>query len=148
MAESAACYFRPNNALSTTPIRMTDDLANDNPYRAAAPGDVTSRRDVELFRCEATLVARGWLYRKIELAAPLNVTIEYNGRTIGWESVSVNGRVAVRSISVFWFSPHFEFTISSDCGDFDAALEVSVALWFTLSEFVLSVAGREVYREG
>ncbi len=58
----------------------------ENPYRSPADDLPLASQP-----SEGKLVARGWLYRKIEVPAPINATIEYNGRGLGYESVSVNG---------------------------------------------------------
>lgn len=58
-------------------IRRTA-MPSENPYQSPESEVVgTSPRD------GSRLAARGWLYRKVELDAPINATIEYNGRCFG-----------------------------------------------------------------
>jgi hypothetical protein len=92
----------------------------------------------------ARLIRRGWLLRGIEVALSDGVHfVEYNGRGVGYEQVSVDGAV-VRERSWYWFVPRFEFKL----GGFSSVVEVRVWPWLALQSLVLRVDDRVVYVEG
>jgi hypothetical protein len=70
-------------------------------------------------------------------------TIEYNGRTPGYERVSVDGALAAWHWSFFWFVPRFDFSI----GSFAARVEVRVWPWLAVRTFRLTIDGTTVYSD-
>ena len=92
----------------------------------------------------AKLVRRGWLQRGIELTLPDGRhVVEYDGRGVGYEQVSVDGGV-IRLTRWIWFVPRFEFKL----GGRPAILEVQVWPWLTLRSLALKVGDDVVYAEG
>ncbi len=95
----------------------------------------------------ARLVEQSWLKRVLEVSLddterPYHVT--YQGRGIGYEGVLVDGVIAARQTSYFWFVPRFPFRLS----DQDAVIEVRVWPWLALRSLRLSVNGETLYSEG
>ena len=91
----------------------------------------------------ARLDERGWLYRVFAVATPEGTyRVAYDGRGLGDESVSVNGRLAARRASL-WFVPEFSFFI----GSAPALLRVKVWPWLAIRSFELRVNGEQVYSE-
>jgi hypothetical protein len=92
----------------------------------------------------ARVVRHGWLLRGIEVSMSDGVHfIEYDGRGIGYEQVSVDGAVN-RKISWRWYVPRFEFKV----GGYSGVVEVRVWPWLSLKSLVLWVGDRLVYAEG
>ena len=117
-----------------------DDLGN--PYRSpASVCGATPTQNV------GNLLDSGWLYRKVQLPTPINATIEYNGRGLGCESVLIDGKLVARKTSLLWFVPHFDFVVPTKSGDVVASIDVRVTPWITLSQFVITIEGEEVYAE-
>jgi hypothetical protein len=112
---------------------MSNIEDNCNPYRSPAK--------------VGYLIESGWLYRKIQLPTPLSATVEYSGRGVGFESVRIDGLIVARKTNLLWFVPHFDFVVSTPCGDLAGAIDVRVAPWFTISRFSLAIDGKEVYSE-
>jgi hypothetical protein len=93
----------------------------------------------------ARLRHRSWLRRVLEVSTPQgDYVVEYNGRGIGYETVYVNGAIAVRQRSLAWFVPRFRFAL----GEYIAVLEVRVWPWLMLRELSLRVEGGLLYAEG
>jgi hypothetical protein len=69
--------------------------------------------------------------------------VEYDGRGLGFEQVSVDGSV-IRPTSWLWFVPRFEFKL----GGWPCVIEVQVWPWLVLRSFTLRVGDRLVYAEG
>ena len=92
----------------------------------------------------ATLIRHGWLLRGIEFSMSDGIhVIEYNGRGIGFEQVTVDGLV-IRRTCWYWFVPSFEFKLGGRPG----VLEVRVWPWLGLRSLVLRVNDQVVYAEG
>jgi len=92
----------------------------------------------------ASLDEKGWLYRALEVRTPEGTyRITYNGRGLGSESVTVNGRLAAGKASMLWFVPEFSFPLGTTPG----LLKVKVWPWFAIRTLQLLVAGELVYSE-
>ena len=93
----------------------------------------------------ATLRKRGWLFREWSVTTPAGEhTVSYDGRRYGFEFVLVDGTVAVKTRSWFWFIPKFEFQM----GDLPARVDVRVWPWFTLRAIRFRIAEEVCYSEG
>lgn len=93
----------------------------------------------------ATLRKKKWLFREWEVTTPSgSFIVTYSGRSYGYESVQVNGKVAARTMSWIWFVPKFEFMLA----DFTATVDVRVGPWFTLRAIRLRVGDEVCYNEG
>jgi hypothetical protein len=93
---------------------------------------------------DAALVARGWLYRALDVTTPRGVfRIIYDGKGMGYESVMVDGKIASRR-SGAWFVPEFIFMIDA----LPARVCVQVRPWLAIRSFSLEVDGQTIYREG
>lgn len=123
--------------------------AGANPYRSPAGLDEDDALHVGPLRpgASATLVARGLLYRRLAIAAPVEVTLAFNGRSLV-DRVLVNEREVVRRTSWWRIAPQLEFTLRSDAGSVAGLVEIRVWPWLALRGFRVSIAGRSVYSEG
>jgi hypothetical protein len=91
-----------------------------------------------------TLEEKSWLYRAFEVVTTGGVyRVTYNGRGLGYESVTVNEEVAARQVSVMWFVPEFCFSIGST----QAIVKVKVWPWLAIRSFELIIDGESVYSE-
>jgi hypothetical protein len=96
-------------------------------------------------RWAASLRYKRTHYRCIDVVTPEgSFVVEYHGQGMGDEQVLVDGQVAGRSRSTWWYTPHFRFCI----GSYDALLAVRFWPWLTLRWLKLVVGGRIVYSEG
>ncbi len=68
--------------------------------------------------------------------------VEYDGRGIGYEQVSVDG-VVIRG-SHYWFVPRFEFKVGGLAG----TVEIRVWPWLTLRSLILRLGDIVIYAEG
>jgi hypothetical protein len=84
-------------------------------------------------------------YRCFDVATPEgSFVVEYYGQGMGNERVLVDGQVAGRGRSAWWYTPHFRFRI----GSADAVLAVRFWPWLTVRWLKLIVGGRIIYSEG
>nr|CAA9282853.1 hypothetical protein AVDCRST_MAG63-4078 [uncultured Armatimonadetes bacterium] len=91
------------------------------------------------------LTTKKLLYRSWEVVTSEGwFQVEYDGRTCGYESVLVQGEVAVSTPSLLWFVPRFEFRV----GSLPASLDVRVWPWLALRSARLTIDGRVAYSEG
>jgi len=87
---------------------------------------------------------KGWLFRAFEVTtANGTYRVTYNGRGLGHESVTINGKFAAGALSAMWFIPEFSFTI----GSIPALLKVKVWPWFAIRSLELIIDGQSVYSE-
>ena len=87
---------------------------------------------------------KGWLYRAFEVITPKGTyRVTYNGRGLGNESVTVNGKFAAGQTSAIWFIPEFSFSV----GSIQALLKVKVWPWFAIRSLELIINGESVYSE-
>jgi hypothetical protein len=92
----------------------------------------------------AKLDEKGWLYRAFEVTTSEGTyRITYNGRGLGHENVSVNGKFAAGCTSAIWFIPEFSFSV----GSIPALLKVRVWPWFAIRSLELTINGEAVYSE-
>jgi hypothetical protein len=93
----------------------------------------------------AALIRSSWLRRVLEVRTDDGwFLVEYNGRGLGYESVWVNGELALSSTSLMWFVPRFDFSL----GPRPAVVEVRVWPWLTIRSFRLTVDDVVLYAEG
>ena len=93
----------------------------------------------------AKLSRKRWLFREWEVSLPTGVfRITYSGHGSGFESVWVDGVIAVKTRSIFWYVPRFDFRI----GGLPATVEVRVWPWLTLRAIRLRVGDEVCYAEG
>jgi hypothetical protein len=96
-------------------------------------------------RCTASLKQKRVNYRRFEVVTMEgDFVVEYYGQGMARERVLVNGQVAGRGRSTWWYAPHFRFRI----GSADAVLAVHFSPWLTIRWLKLIVDGRIVYSEG
>jgi hypothetical protein len=70
--------------------------------------------------------------------------VKYGGRGIGHETVYVDGIPVSSSISLFWFTPRFEFSV----GGQKAVLKVRISPWLTVQSLQLFIGDSLEYAEG
>jgi hypothetical protein len=90
---------------------------------------------------QVSLLKSGWVKRVLEVTTPEGAfLVEYNGRGMGYETVSVNGERVARS-SAQALSKRFEF----DLGSRRAAIEVTLSICLTVRALHLIVGEEVVY---
>ncbi|MDP6467225.1 MAG: hypothetical protein QF918_05780 [Pirellulaceae bacterium] len=94
-----------------------------------------------------TLVSSKWLYRCLQVEAPIEAVIEYRGRGIG-ELVTVNGVAMCRMMDLWWFARLFEFDLETDQAPLPVQVRVRVNLLLRIRGFQLWMDGKMVYEEG
>lgn len=120
-----------------------------NPYHAPAglsPGDGT-RLGPLVPGARATLVARGMLLRRLVVEAPLELTLEFHGRSL-FDRVFVNGRLVARRISWWRITPRLDFVLPVGAEQVPGRVELRVWPWLALRGFRVTIADRVVYAEG
>lgn len=120
-----------------------------NPYRA--PQGLSSGEGTRLGPwipgARATLVARGMLLRRIVVEAPVELTLEFNGRSL-FDRVFVNGHPVARQTSWWRITPRLDFTLQIGSEQVTGSVEVRVWPWLALRGFRVTIADRVVYTEG
>src|SRR5215204_499426 len=92
----------------------------------------------------AKLEDKGWLYRAFEVTTHEGTyRVTYNGRGLGHESVTVNGKFVAGQTSAIWFIPEFSFSL----GSIQTLLKVKVWPWFAIRSLELIIDGEPVYSE-
>lgn len=93
----------------------------------------------------AKLRHKGSNCRFFDVAGPEgNFVVEYFAEGMANEWVLVDGEVACRSRSTWWFTPHFQFRLGSS----DAVLVVRFWPWLSMRWLRLIVSGQIIYAEG
>ena len=88
---------------------------------------------------------KSWLFLEWEVSIPAgNFRVTYSGHGYGFESVRVDDVIVVKTRSVLWYVPKFEFTI----GGLPATVEVRVWPWLMLRSIRLRVGDEVFYTEG
>lgn len=95
----------------------------------------------------ATLIARGMLLRRIVVEAPVEMTLEFNGRSL-FDRVLVNGHPVARQTSWWRITPRLDFTLQIGSEQVPGSVEVRVWPWLALRGFRVTIADRVVYTEG
>ena len=92
----------------------------------------------------ATLIEKKWLFRSFTVLTNEGVfDVIYDGNGMGYEEIIVNGEIAIRKPSIWWYVPYFEF----DLGSHQARVDVGVSILMKIKTFSLSVNGNEIYYE-
>jgi len=126
--------------------QYTRDSSGANPYRAPG-GDPDSSVGPLQPGAQATLVGRGLLYRRLAVTRPVELALEFNGRSLV-DRVLVNGRQVARRTSWWRITPELPFVLPSDAGDVHGLVEIRVWPWLALRGFRVTIADRVVYAEG
>ena len=93
---------------------------------------------------DVTLLHRARLLRRVSIHAETSAfELEYNGKGFGYESVRIDGETKIRSFSLFWFVPHFEFSHDGHSIEVD----VKVWPWLKIKGFRIHVDGHLLYSE-
>ncbi|MHB8970202.1 MAG: hypothetical protein ACYC3X_10915 [Pirellulaceae bacterium] len=120
-----------------------------NPYRS--PEGVTCGEGGHvgglLPGARATLVGRGLLYRRLVVEAPLEMTLEFNGRSLT-DKVLVNNRIVACQTSWWRITPRLPFTLPAGDDVVTGLVEIHVWPWLALRGFRVTVADRVIYAEG
>lgn len=92
----------------------------------------------------ATLVEKKWLFRRLNVVTPEGVfEVAYDGTGAGYESVWIDGNLAVKKTSYLWYVPEFDFKI----GCLPAKINVRISWRLEISFFSLEVDERQLYSE-
>jgi hypothetical protein len=120
-----------------------------NPYRSptGTPHDEQSSGGAWLPGARATLAGRGLLYRRLVIEAPLEITLEFNGRGLT-DRVLVNERVVAQKTSWWRIAPRLEFLLPWGDQTVRGLVEIRVWPWLALRGFRVSLGESVLYAEG
>ena len=91
----------------------------------------------------------GFAYRRISLTGDIVGTLEYAGRTLGYEAVLLDGKEIGRiSGNGPAFPTPIEFTIPLASGDLPARIDIKTRFVLFIGAFRLLIEDRVVYSEG
>lgn len=127
---------------------MSIDFERDNPYRSArftGPGVLLERELVP--GAKSRLLSSGLLYRRIQVEAPIQATVEFHGRSL-WDVVKVDGQIAAAVFSWYRITPRFEFAVAATGRELPVVVEMRLGRFLRIKGFRLLVDGAVVYREG
>src|SRR5918997_6287706 len=92
----------------------------------------------------ATLIEKKWLFRRLNVVTPDGIfEVAYDGTGAGYESVLIDGNLAVKTISYLWYVPEFNFQI----GSLPANIQVRISWKLGISFFSLTVNGQQLFSE-
>jgi hypothetical protein len=121
----------------------------ENPYRSPQADCRVLEQDRPLRGgVKSTLVASGLLYRRVLVEAPVEATIEFNGRSAIRDTVSVDGRVVAAKISWWRITPRLDFVLPARDTMIPVTVEVRMWPWLAMRGFRIHMAGQVVYAEG
>jgi hypothetical protein len=128
------------------PRRASSDDAI-NPYHPpkTCPGASFFPGD-EWSEVQASLLARSLAYRRILLTGGVLAEVEYNGRGLGFETVTVDGKLVSRCGAPWTLAPQHRFTLGAGNKQVPALIEVRGVI--RIRGFRLWVDDRLVYVEG
>ncbi len=120
-----------------------------NPYRSPESISRDEGKYVLASRpgARATLLAQGLLYRRLVIDAPIQATLEFNGRSLH-DTVVVDKHVVARQTSWWRITPRLAFVLPTVRGSIPGLVEVRVGPWLNLRGFRVTIAGQIVYAEG
>jgi hypothetical protein len=87
------------------------------------------------------------LLRRLVVEAPVELTLEFNGRSL-FDRVLVNGHPVARRTSWWRITPRLDFTLQVGSDQVPGHVEVRVWPWLALRGFRVTIADRVVYTEG
>ncbi len=121
---------------------------HDNPYRPPrklSPLDGKMLGDLR-DGASATLLAKGLLYRRISIAAPVEATLEFHGRSY-LDVVRINGIVVAWKISWWRITPQLDFLLPVGESLVPGRVSLRVWPWLAFRSFRVEIAHRVVYVE-
>lgn len=93
---------------------------------------------------KAELTYSSWLVRSLRVVTEEGeYEVKYAGHGEGYESVLVNLKTVVRTKSIWWYTPEFEFMLGSKA----FRIDVRVWPWLAIRWFSLSSGGKVLYSE-
>jgi hypothetical protein len=94
----------------------------------------------------AKLISSGLLYRKISIAAPVEATLEFHGRSY-WDVVRINGSVVAWKISWWRITPQLDFELPVGQSLVPGRVTLRLWPWLAFRRFRVEIANRVVYEE-
>ncbi|MDP6722175.1 MAG: hypothetical protein QGF59_26155 [Pirellulaceae bacterium] len=120
-----------------------------NPYESPRTPDELVRDDHHLREgVESRLVASGLLYRRVIVDAPIEATIEFNGRSVFRDVVKVDGEVVASKISWWRINSLFDFALRAGERLIPVVVRLQMGRLLRLKGFRIEMAGKVVYNEG
>lgn len=123
-------------------------VEDDNPYRSPrAAGDGLLRERVWKPGAQSRLLARGLLYRRVQLEAPIEAILEFNGRSLR-DIIKIDNQIVASRISWWRITPRFEFALP--LGDQMLPVEVCLRLgsFLRILGFRVRIGDVVAYQEG
>ncbi len=136
--------FFVNFGQETNELLMSE---NANPYQSPTTKAFVLPED-RLWRegVESNLALSGLLQRRIVIARPIEVTIEYFARGLR-DRILVDGKTVVSIIPLMWFKNRFEFEIPCADRSIRAVVRIKVGRFLKLKEFEVSLNDQIVFSE-
>ena len=121
---------------------------HENPYvspREANTGELRQRPWRPGVR--SRLLAKGLLYRRVALEAPIEATLEFNGRSLH-DVIRVDNRVVASHFSWWRITPRFRFQLAVTGGAVPVEVDLRLGHFLRMKGFRIKIAGEVVYQEG
>lgn len=126
--------------------RFEDD---DNPYRSpTAPSDGRLRERTLRPGARARLLAKGLLYRRIWIEAPIEAELEFNGRSYWRDVIRVDGQIVASKISWWRITPHFHFDLPAGEKLLPVDVRIRLGPFLIMRGFQVAIGDQIVYHEG
>lgn len=120
----------------------------ENPYQSPATVD----RGLMLERplqsgARGRLLAKGLLYRRVMLEAPVEAILEFDGRSLR-DVVRVDNQVVAWKFSWWRITPSFRFSLSAGDRTLDVSVQLHLGYFLRMRGFHVVIDGATVYAEG
>ena len=93
------------------------------------------------------LLTAGLLFRRVAVEAPIEATIEFNGRGLCWDVIKVNSHVAARRMSWYRITPRFRFSVWAGEEPLPIEINLRTGHFLKLLSFQILVDNVTVYSE-
>jgi len=121
----------------------------DNPYRSPREmGAGTLRERAVRAGTSSQLLAKGLLYRRVLVEAPVEATIEFKGRSVWRDVIVVDNEIMASHISWWRITPRFQFDLRAGDQVLPVEVRLRIGRFLRIKGFRIKIAGEVVYLEG
>jgi hypothetical protein len=119
-----------------------------NPYQSPATADRGLLVERPLHPgTRGRLLAKGLLYRRVMLEAPIEAVVEFDGRSL-YDVIRVDNQVVAWNFSWWRITPIFRFVLSAGDRSLEFVVQLHLGHFLRMKGFRIQVEGATVYAEG
>lgn len=123
-------------------------LDEENPYQSPKHVDAGLLRQRPLRPgAQGRLLAKGLLYRRVLIEAPVEATLEFDGRSLR-DVIRIDNQIVSWRFSWWRITPYFRFALPAGDHELDVEVLLNLGTFLRILGFCIRIEGQVAYSEG